>query len=144
MVEAKTTSKKASSKKLTELKTRLPHSIYYYVDNSTSYQNEIEYLISNIEAKVCIKFVKNKILINGRGINFLSTSNHSDIQLNNDPSKPTNIYLKVSDSNNKQLLPFFIGMALGMIPEITRYDRDKYVKVNLKNVKSSFMKFYKK
>uniref|UniRef100_A0A0K0FHE9 Metalloendopeptidase n=1 Tax=Strongyloides venezuelensis TaxID=75913 RepID=A0A0K0FHE9_STRVS len=35
-------------------------------------------------------------------------------------------------------------MALSMIPEITRYDRDKYVKVNLKNVKSSFMKYYKK
>uniref|UniRef100_A0A0N5CFV2 Metalloendopeptidase n=1 Tax=Strongyloides papillosus TaxID=174720 RepID=A0A0N5CFV2_STREA len=141
-INAKTTSKKASSKKIPELKPRLPHIIYYYVDKSTSYKNEIEYLISNIQAKVCIKFVKKRTLITGRGVNFLSTNKDSDIKLYNDSSKPTNIYLKVSNSKNKQQLPFFIGMALGLIPEITRYDRDKYVKVNLKNVKSSFMKYY--
>uniref|UniRef100_A0A0N5BMK4 Metalloendopeptidase n=1 Tax=Strongyloides papillosus TaxID=174720 RepID=A0A0N5BMK4_STREA len=131
-------------KNLPELKPRFSNIIYYYIDNSTSYPREIESLLTEIQAQVCFKFVKNETMITGKGINFLSTTNDSDIELDNDLSKPTKIYIKVSDLKIFDQLTFFIGMALGLIPEITRHDRDKYVKVNLTNVKPSFMKYYKK
>uniref|UniRef100_A0A0K0FBQ7 Metalloendopeptidase n=1 Tax=Strongyloides venezuelensis TaxID=75913 RepID=A0A0K0FBQ7_STRVS len=140
----KITSKKQFWKKLPELKPRFSNIIYFYTDNSESYLRKIEKKLQFFSGHVCIKFVKNETMITGKGINFLSTTNDSDIQLNTDLNKPTNIYINVLDPNKEQQVPFFIGMALGLIPEITRYDRDKYVKVNLTNVKPSHMKYYKK
>uniref|UniRef100_A0A0K0FGX6 Metalloendopeptidase n=1 Tax=Strongyloides venezuelensis TaxID=75913 RepID=A0A0K0FGX6_STRVS len=140
----KVTSKKQFKKKLPELKPRLPNTISFYVDNSDSYLKDIENKLLYFNNYVCIKFVKNETMISGKGINFLSTTNDSDIKLNNDLNKPTNIYIKKSDVSDTGPVTFFIGMALGLIPEITRYDRDKYVKVNLTNVKQSYMKYYKK
>uniref|UniRef100_A0A0N5BY02 Astacin domain-containing protein n=1 Tax=Strongyloides papillosus TaxID=174720 RepID=A0A0N5BY02_STREA len=35
-------------------------------------------------------------------------------------------------------------MALGLIPEITRYDRDNYVEIYTKNITKPYLKYYKK
>uniref|UniRef100_A0A0K0FJU6 Metalloendopeptidase n=1 Tax=Strongyloides venezuelensis TaxID=75913 RepID=A0A0K0FJU6_STRVS len=138
--------KKKPSKKLSELKPRFNNTISYYVDNSMfKYETFIQNIFKQLETSGCLKFEQKKTEIKHSGINYFLTSNKTDIIRYDDLNKPTNIYLTNSDLSGNYRLPYFLtGMALGLIPELTRYDRDEYVTVYLKNVDPFYMKFYKK
>uniref|UniRef100_A0A0N5BMK5 Metalloendopeptidase n=1 Tax=Strongyloides papillosus TaxID=174720 RepID=A0A0N5BMK5_STREA len=142
----KVTSKKASSKKLPELKARLPNTIHYYVDHSLAYASSIQEYFGWLKNRVCIKFVQQENEVTDIGINYFKTVNYSDIVLDKNLSKPTNIYLNDSDLNYYNMKPwcFFTGMALGLIPETTRYDRDSYVEVYKENIAKPYLKYYEK
>uniref|UniRef100_A0A0K0FS38 ZnMc domain-containing protein n=1 Tax=Strongyloides venezuelensis TaxID=75913 RepID=A0A0K0FS38_STRVS len=138
--------KKKPSKKLPELKPRFNNTISYYVDYSMfEYETFIQNIFKDLELSDCLKFKQKNTEIKYSGINYFLTSNKSDIKLYDDLTKPTNIYLTKSDISGNYRLPYFLtGMALGLISELTRYDRDKYVTTYLENVNPFYMKFYKK
>uniref|UniRef100_A0A0K0FGX7 Metalloendopeptidase n=1 Tax=Strongyloides venezuelensis TaxID=75913 RepID=A0A0K0FGX7_STRVS len=142
----KVTSKKQFKKKLPELKPRLPNTISFYVDKSLLHGSMLKKTIKIVENHICIKFLEQETEVTGAGINFFKTSNYSDIILDKNLSKPTNIYFNNKDLHPNQLkyLYFFTGMALGLIPETTRYDRDKYIEVDEKNITEPYLKYYKK
>uniref|UniRef100_A0A0K0FBQ8 Metalloendopeptidase n=1 Tax=Strongyloides venezuelensis TaxID=75913 RepID=A0A0K0FBQ8_STRVS len=142
----KVTSKKQFKKKLPELKPRLPNTISFYVDKSLLHGSMLKKTIKIVENHICIKFLEQETEVTGAGINFFKTSNYSDIILDKNLSKPTNIYFNNKDLHPNQLkyLYFFTGMALGLIPETTRYDRDKYIEVYEKNITEPYLKYYEK
>uniref|UniRef100_A0A0K0G1J3 Astacin domain-containing protein n=1 Tax=Strongyloides venezuelensis TaxID=75913 RepID=A0A0K0G1J3_STRVS len=122
----------------------MSNTIKFYADSESSIP--VEYVLRNMNTSFCINFIKQSKKITDSGINFYKSSSKSDIILGDSKSKPTDIYLTESDINDAKntLLLLYIGLALGLIPEITRYDRDDYVKVNLSNVDSKYIQYYKK
>uniref|UniRef100_A0A0K0F0M4 Astacin domain-containing protein n=1 Tax=Strongyloides venezuelensis TaxID=75913 RepID=A0A0K0F0M4_STRVS len=65
------------------------------------------------------------------------------VKLSTKEGKPTKVCLKESATKNEVL--FYFGYALGLVPEITRYDSNLYVTVFKNNIspKTDYEKYYK-
>uniref|UniRef100_A0A0N5BZ77 Metalloendopeptidase n=1 Tax=Strongyloides papillosus TaxID=174720 RepID=A0A0N5BZ77_STREA len=130
---------------------RMSNTIKYYADSESI--TPVEYVLRDMNDTLCITFIRQNNKIIDSGINFYKSNSKSyksnsksDIILRDSKSKPTDIYLKESDLkyNKNSLLLLYIGLALGLIPEIARYDRDNYVTVNSNNIDSKYISYYKK
>uniref|UniRef100_A0A0N5BJH1 Astacin domain-containing protein n=1 Tax=Strongyloides papillosus TaxID=174720 RepID=A0A0N5BJH1_STREA len=72
----------------------------------------------------------------------LSNDQKNNVSLSNSWDCPTNVTLTEETYKNNTLLRFFIGIALDIIPEIRRYNRDFDVEVNMTNVQTDFKDYY--
>uniref|UniRef100_A0A0K0FTB1 Metalloendopeptidase n=1 Tax=Strongyloides venezuelensis TaxID=75913 RepID=A0A0K0FTB1_STRVS len=129
--------------------------IYFYAqyDEFDYNQNYFYYFVENlyeaieiIQNNTCVTFkgswipIQNEQGLNVRIRNFCS----SKVGLQH-PNKSQDIYLSMSCYGYKAYILHEIGHALGLIHEQSRSDRDKYVEINMDNVKkedqNNFMKF---
>uniref|UniRef100_A0A0K0F3J1 Metalloendopeptidase n=1 Tax=Strongyloides venezuelensis TaxID=75913 RepID=A0A0K0F3J1_STRVS len=119
----------------------LPKDIDYYIefDNKSVLENYLGY----ISSQTCLNFNKTENNVEKTGINFLKSQNKTKISFPKNINESTNVYMKESDFNDKRFLNYHLGLALGLVPEIQREDRDKYVKIYLNNVTSEAKSYYK-
>uniref|UniRef100_A0A0N5CHI4 Metalloendopeptidase n=1 Tax=Strongyloides papillosus TaxID=174720 RepID=A0A0N5CHI4_STREA len=92
----------------------------------------------------CLDFHKQNTSNKHIGINFFSTQRKSKVILSTSLKRPTNVYLKKSVLHNEKHLAFYVGLALGLIPEVIRSDRNEHIKIHWKNILKSYKKYYKK
>uniref|UniRef100_A0A0N5CC20 Astacin domain-containing protein n=1 Tax=Strongyloides papillosus TaxID=174720 RepID=A0A0N5CC20_STREA len=135
---------------------KLPKIPYYCdseLDNmkTSSTRRTVSYLIKvifrQIERYTCLKFERNKTdqVKNSIGINFLLSNNSNNtVSLSNSSNCPTNVTLTNGTYMNTTLLSFYIGIALDIIPEVRRPDRDIDVNVTMDNVGEEFVQYYNK
>uniref|UniRef100_A0A0N5B5U8 Astacin domain-containing protein n=1 Tax=Strongyloides papillosus TaxID=174720 RepID=A0A0N5B5U8_STREA len=139
-------STKASSKDM-QLQLNVDCSkIKYYFDKTVfeGYRKYVEKTLGIIQNKTFLKFEKEEKLIYGVGIIFYSNDKEDKVELSYGNKKPTKVNLTDSAYVNRDLLRFYIGYALGLIPEITRRDRDFAVKVFDDKILPSYKKYYDK
>uniref|UniRef100_A0A0N5BPV1 Metalloendopeptidase n=1 Tax=Strongyloides papillosus TaxID=174720 RepID=A0A0N5BPV1_STREA len=120
-----------------------PEFIKFYISkdiDSVRIYNQLFYL----NHTSCLGFKEQNSRIKSIGINFLFSKKYSKVVLSTNSKKPTDVYLKKSVLNNTRQLSYYVGLALGLSPEIQRYDRDKNVKILWKNIHRSFKKYYKR
>uniref|UniRef100_A0A0N5C8W3 Metalloendopeptidase n=1 Tax=Strongyloides papillosus TaxID=174720 RepID=A0A0N5C8W3_STREA len=96
-----------------------------------------------ISSQTCLKFNKKTRRIRGAGINILKSSTVNKVSFPKHRNQPTNIYLKQSNFDDIRSLKYHVGLALGLIPELQRADRDKYVKIFWRNIKSKSKSYFK-
>uniref|UniRef100_A0A0N5C2Q8 Astacin domain-containing protein n=1 Tax=Strongyloides papillosus TaxID=174720 RepID=A0A0N5C2Q8_STREA len=95
-----------------------------------------------INQETCLNFIKNEALIKDSiGINFL-VGNKNEVTLSNSSNFPTNVTLQEDVYKNAKSLTFYIGLALGLIPEVRRPDRQIDVNVDMENVIEEYKKYY--
>uniref|UniRef100_A0A0K0FEJ5 Metalloendopeptidase n=1 Tax=Strongyloides venezuelensis TaxID=75913 RepID=A0A0K0FEJ5_STRVS len=139
---------KKSSKKSNKLKNPPPYvrsgTIHVYVHKNESLKN-VRAILYHISTRTCLNFTYDSSKIKGQsGINIYKTSKQNSLKVSYSKKKPTFLKLKNYILQHKSKLAFYIGRALGMIPEISRPDRDEYVKINWGNIKKSHRKYYQK
>uniref|UniRef100_A0A0K0FI59 Metalloendopeptidase n=1 Tax=Strongyloides venezuelensis TaxID=75913 RepID=A0A0K0FI59_STRVS len=143
-------SKKSSKKKILTLSRRSPYPIKpsfvsYFTksDLGSKLIKSIDSILSDLSSFICLQFKKQKNLVKNKiGINFYSKKEYSKVELSSSGKKPTKVYLE--KSINKNDLLFYIGYALGLVPETTRNDSRLYVDVFEKNISPpNFEKYYK-
>uniref|UniRef100_A0A0K0F3J0 Astacin domain-containing protein n=1 Tax=Strongyloides venezuelensis TaxID=75913 RepID=A0A0K0F3J0_STRVS len=120
----------------------LPESIKYYVQFKE--ENPISMHLQFISNRICLSFSRQKKLVSKKGINFLKSIKKSDIKLPKKTSGSANIYLRSQDLKNIRLILHYIGLALGLVPEIQRFDRNRYLKIYWGNLNPIGLKYYKK
>uniref|UniRef100_A0A0N5BS80 Astacin domain-containing protein n=1 Tax=Strongyloides papillosus TaxID=174720 RepID=A0A0N5BS80_STREA len=104
-----------------------PKFVNYYV--STKLGIELTRLIDSELSKLSINFYY---------------GNNNNVKLSESINKPTTVFLKKTVAKNTNELLFFIGYALGLVPEITRKSSRVYVKVWKENIlESDFERYYK-
>uniref|UniRef100_A0A0N5BGS2 Astacin domain-containing protein n=1 Tax=Strongyloides papillosus TaxID=174720 RepID=A0A0N5BGS2_STREA len=115
---------------------------YYFSNDSIS--TKLHTIFNQLRRNTCLDFRKQTSRIqNEIGINFdISKEGKSIVELSNSTSCPTNISLSENDYTNHTLLRFYLGIALDIIPEVRRPDRDIDVNVTISNVKSEFIQYY--
>uniref|UniRef100_A0A0N5CDL3 Metalloendopeptidase n=1 Tax=Strongyloides papillosus TaxID=174720 RepID=A0A0N5CDL3_STREA len=119
-----------------------PDSIMYYVSDDIT-QKLIVHPLINLEWRICVNFEKQNFEVNGIGINFYSSNTTDKVILSKSIDQPTRVYLTKKTLQNLRLVRYHIGVALGLTPEITRFDRDKYVKILWENIDKSYMSYFK-
>uniref|UniRef100_A0A0N5BKW5 Astacin domain-containing protein n=1 Tax=Strongyloides papillosus TaxID=174720 RepID=A0A0N5BKW5_STREA len=97
-----------------------------------------------IEKKTCLKFKEQKSPVQIIGINFYYNYNDDIIKMSYSKKKPTIVNLKRDTYMLKKMTRFYIGYALGLIPEVTRRDRDSNVIIFKENISYSFERFFEK
>uniref|UniRef100_A0A0K0F3J2 Metalloendopeptidase n=1 Tax=Strongyloides venezuelensis TaxID=75913 RepID=A0A0K0F3J2_STRVS len=112
----------------------------FYVEFDKKYV--LDNLFGYISLQTCLKFNKKTSKIRGKGINFLISSKNK-ISFPKHHNEPTNIYLKQSNFDNIRSLTYHVGLALGLIPEIQRADRDNYVNIIWQNTTSKSKPYFK-
>uniref|UniRef100_A0A0K0FAV7 Astacin domain-containing protein n=1 Tax=Strongyloides venezuelensis TaxID=75913 RepID=A0A0K0FAV7_STRVS len=118
-----------------------PIKFYLQDDNIVNYaQGAIDF----IEFSTFLKFSKQSRKINDVGINFYYNNKEDKVELSYDNKKPTIVNLTKNTYNSKHLAKFYVGYALGLIPEIARKDRDSEVKIFSQNILAKYKKFYDK
>uniref|UniRef100_A0A0N5CFL7 Astacin domain-containing protein n=1 Tax=Strongyloides papillosus TaxID=174720 RepID=A0A0N5CFL7_STREA len=122
---------------------------YYYLHFEVS---KLEKVLENIKRifreigyNTCMNFQKQDDKVENKiGINFFLSSDSNTVKLSENLQYPTTVNLTAGVYKNKTHLSFFIGVAMGIITEIQRFDSDKYITVYKKNVNDSFYeKYYK-
>uniref|UniRef100_A0A0N5CBA8 EGF-like domain-containing protein n=1 Tax=Strongyloides papillosus TaxID=174720 RepID=A0A0N5CBA8_STREA len=140
-------SKKSSEKKKSKPYKKPPYptspeSVMYYISThlGTQLTNDIDNFLKYLSHVMCLDFKRQKDSVkNNIGINFYSKK-YNKVGLSTDKKKPTKVYLK-KGLTRRELL-FFIGNALGLVSEITRYDSKRYVKVFENNIQESYFEKY--
>uniref|UniRef100_A0A0N5BU52 Peptidase M12A domain-containing protein n=1 Tax=Strongyloides papillosus TaxID=174720 RepID=A0A0N5BU52_STREA len=95
--------------------------IKYYINNDfDSYY--VEDAIEDIQEKTFLKFIKIKNPITNVGINFFSNKKEDKVVLSYDDKKPTVVNLTKETYGYKHLVGYYLGYALGLIPELARKD----------------------
>uniref|UniRef100_A0A0N5B1R6 Astacin domain-containing protein n=1 Tax=Strongyloides papillosus TaxID=174720 RepID=A0A0N5B1R6_STREA len=120
-----------------------PKDIMYYVqfNNDFTFVDEV---LNYLQYFICISFNRQYSRVPGIGINFLRTKTKSNVTLSKNTYTPTNVYLLPNDFYDKKKVLYYVGLALGLTPEIKRYDRDSYVKVFSKNIREDNKTYYEK
>uniref|UniRef100_A0A0N5C9M7 Astacin domain-containing protein n=1 Tax=Strongyloides papillosus TaxID=174720 RepID=A0A0N5C9M7_STREA len=120
------------------------NNLYYYYNKSAFPNSKLETIFRQLKRYTCLEFkpkwdnpISHKI-----GINFNISGKKSTVELSTSKDCPTNVTLKEDDFNNSTLLRFYIGIALDIIPEVRRPDRDIDVNVTMDNVEEEFMQYY--
>uniref|UniRef100_A0A0K0EY47 Astacin domain-containing protein n=1 Tax=Strongyloides venezuelensis TaxID=75913 RepID=A0A0K0EY47_STRVS len=133
-------------KKILPLKKPPPYlekSGYLFISYPKKYEDNILNIFHNISTFTCLQYKVEKNRINDKiGINFYVTKKVIKVKRSYKLNKPTNVYLKNYVYKNITKLSFYAGLALELIPEVTRRDRRKYVSINFRNIKNSFKKYY--
>uniref|UniRef100_A0A0N5BUR6 Astacin domain-containing protein n=1 Tax=Strongyloides papillosus TaxID=174720 RepID=A0A0N5BUR6_STREA len=80
--------------------------------------------IENIQSETFLKFTKEKYPIRNVGINFYSNNKEDKVELSYDDKKPTVVNLTKETYGYRHLVGYYLGYALGLIPELARKDRD--------------------
>uniref|UniRef100_A0A0K0FEI7 Metalloendopeptidase n=1 Tax=Strongyloides venezuelensis TaxID=75913 RepID=A0A0K0FEI7_STRVS len=137
---------KKSTKKSNKLKNPPPYvrsgTIHVYVDKKRN-RRKVNTILYHISTRTCLNFKFVSIKIKGKsGINIYKTSKQNSLKVSYSKKKPTLLKLKDYIFQNRSKLAFYIGRALGMIPEISRLDRDKYVLIIWDNIKESHKHYY--
>uniref|UniRef100_A0A0K0FAX8 Astacin domain-containing protein n=1 Tax=Strongyloides venezuelensis TaxID=75913 RepID=A0A0K0FAX8_STRVS len=138
------TTQKASLKKNPPPYYNGTEKIYYYYDNK-SIPGTVASIFNFIRRYTCLNFhLKNdKPISNTIGINILkSTNNKSEVQVSNNTNCPTNVSLTEDDYNNGTSLRFYLGIALDLITEVSRPDRDKEVDVVNENIDEKYKQYF--
>uniref|UniRef100_A0A0K0FQD4 Metalloendopeptidase n=1 Tax=Strongyloides venezuelensis TaxID=75913 RepID=A0A0K0FQD4_STRVS len=120
----------------------LPESIIYYVSDDIT-QKLIVHPLINLEWGICVNFEKQNVEVKGIGINFYLSNTTDKVVLSKSIYQPTRVYLTKKTLQNIRLVRYHIGLALGLTPEITRFDRDNYVKILWENIDKSYMSYFK-
>uniref|UniRef100_A0A0N5BQ83 Astacin domain-containing protein n=1 Tax=Strongyloides papillosus TaxID=174720 RepID=A0A0N5BQ83_STREA len=118
-------------------------SIHIYVPKN--YHQKITKIFGGISAKTGIKClvsyrspIKNRI-----GINFYEISKgYNKLIISHNKNVPTEVHLRKSEYQNMARLLFYIGLSLALIPEVSRLDSFRYVKINYDNIKDNYKKYY--
>uniref|UniRef100_A0A0N5B5F3 Astacin domain-containing protein n=1 Tax=Strongyloides papillosus TaxID=174720 RepID=A0A0N5B5F3_STREA len=104
---------------------------------------DIERIFRQIKHSTCLTFEKKNTLIKDTiGINFNISDSGNKVELSDNKNRPTNVSLEEKIYTNFTMLRFYIGIALDIIPEIRRPDRDIDVNVNMSNVDDNFIQYY--
>uniref|UniRef100_A0A0N5C8W1 Astacin domain-containing protein n=1 Tax=Strongyloides papillosus TaxID=174720 RepID=A0A0N5C8W1_STREA len=120
----------------------LPESIKYYVQFIE--KNSISMHLQFISNRICLSFSRQKDRVRNKGINFLKSFEKSGIKLPKTNNRSADIYLRSQDLKNTRLVLHYIGLALGLVPEIQRFDRNKYLKILWENLNPIGLEYYKK
>uniref|UniRef100_A0A0N5C8W4 Astacin domain-containing protein n=1 Tax=Strongyloides papillosus TaxID=174720 RepID=A0A0N5C8W4_STREA len=121
-----------------------PNSIVYYTSNKLG-DKLIQLIVRELlklSQSICLKFQKQSSIANKIGINFYYSKTKNYVKLSDSVNKPTKVFLKKDIAENTNELLFFIGLALGLVPEITRKYSNLFVKVANDNISSSKLKYY--
>uniref|UniRef100_A0A0N5C2Q9 Astacin domain-containing protein n=1 Tax=Strongyloides papillosus TaxID=174720 RepID=A0A0N5C2Q9_STREA len=106
--------------------------------------DDIYFTFQLINQETCLTFEKtDEPITNTIGINFNISADKSIVNLSFTENSPTNVSLLESDYKNATVLTFYIGLAMGLIPEVGRPDRDIDVNVSMTNVTTDYQKYYK-
>uniref|UniRef100_A0A0N5CBA9 Astacin domain-containing protein n=1 Tax=Strongyloides papillosus TaxID=174720 RepID=A0A0N5CBA9_STREA len=122
-----------------------PKPVMYYTHQEISHHiiHNIDETLKYLSQTTCLNFKKQNNSVKRIGINFY-LQNFSKVELSTKKYKPTNVYLKDSIINDTRDLYFYMGLALGLVPEITRNDSIHYLEVLEENLsKTNFEKYYK-
>uniref|UniRef100_A0A0K0FNR0 Metalloendopeptidase n=1 Tax=Strongyloides venezuelensis TaxID=75913 RepID=A0A0K0FNR0_STRVS len=116
--------------------------IKYFFDFTTKC-NIIEKAFTHLEHYTCLKFERSTKKFSHPGIFFVRSKENS-IEDNLKKQKPTIIYVDKRCTNSVGCVKHWIGRALGLIPHVQRWDRNKYVKVHHREIEEKYKKLYKK
>uniref|UniRef100_A0A0N5BSE6 ZnMc domain-containing protein n=1 Tax=Strongyloides papillosus TaxID=174720 RepID=A0A0N5BSE6_STREA len=117
--------------------------IKYYITERSAYTKSVLDYINFFDNNTCITFKRMKQpLKKSIGINFHITTKN-DIILSHSRAYPTNVYFNRKTKVNEKLVRFYIGLALGLIPECTRKDREQFVTTFFGNMSNSYKPYYK-
>uniref|UniRef100_A0A0N5B1Q0 Astacin domain-containing protein n=1 Tax=Strongyloides papillosus TaxID=174720 RepID=A0A0N5B1Q0_STREA len=143
LADAKSKKKKPSSTNQHPPYPTKPRNAMFYVEfeGNFTFIDEVLYYLHNF---ICISFQRQKTRVTGIGINFLRTTTKSDVKLSKDIKKSTDVYLTENDFSDKKKVLYYIGFALGLSPEIKRYDRNSYVTVISSGIRKEYKSYYKK
>uniref|UniRef100_A0A0N5CH95 Metalloendopeptidase n=1 Tax=Strongyloides papillosus TaxID=174720 RepID=A0A0N5CH95_STREA len=107
------------------------------------FRQNVKAILDDISKNSCLNFnLPSKKINRKSGINIYETKGNNYLKISYNKKTPTTLKLQKYIFKNRTKLAFQIGRALGMIPEISRPDRDKYVTINWKNIRSSHKKYY--
>uniref|UniRef100_A0A0K0FTD1 Astacin domain-containing protein n=1 Tax=Strongyloides venezuelensis TaxID=75913 RepID=A0A0K0FTD1_STRVS len=149
-----TTKRKTTSKKTTTSKpSHKPRSyqspyyikqklIKYYLDKKLEAKFDTSIAIQTIYINdlTCLKIKQEKTYSKKVDIDIASCS-ESWVKLSTKKGKPTKVCLKKDETENN--MNFYFGYALGLVPEITRYDSNLYVTVFKNNIlPTEYKQFY--
>uniref|UniRef100_A0AAF5HZX5 Metalloendopeptidase n=1 Tax=Strongyloides stercoralis TaxID=6248 RepID=A0AAF5HZX5_STRER len=100
-------------------------------------RDNIYYALKNIMSESCLTF-KEKINFKNEGLKFVN-SFESVTRLGKSKNKrPNIIYLTQLDNFKSNIIIPLIFRALGIDYEFNRFDRNKYIKINKKNIKPGY------
>uniref|UniRef100_A0A0N5BAR4 EGF-like domain-containing protein n=1 Tax=Strongyloides papillosus TaxID=174720 RepID=A0A0N5BAR4_STREA len=118
--------------------------IRYYLDTNlkTELSDNIEYIFKRIvSSKTCLIMTKQTSMFEKKDID-IGYCSFNNVELSTNRGKPTKVCLRNDVTINE--LFFYIGYALGLVPEITRKDSSLNVKVSKQYIsKSYYDKYYK-
>uniref|UniRef100_A0A0N5BPV3 Astacin domain-containing protein n=2 Tax=Strongyloides papillosus TaxID=174720 RepID=A0A0N5BPV3_STREA len=117
--------------------------IYAYAPKN--YQNDFRNIFYNISRKTGINwgFSFDKPVKNEIGINFNEiSSGPNEVNISYNDNIPTEVYLHEYVYKDMSKLMFYFGLSLSLIPEVSRPDRNKYVRINYNNIKKDYVKYY--
>uniref|UniRef100_A0A0K0F1L1 Astacin domain-containing protein n=1 Tax=Strongyloides venezuelensis TaxID=75913 RepID=A0A0K0F1L1_STRVS len=113
---------------------------YYYNPEVSGFL--VDFIFRRINRFTCLKFAKQATKIEGKiGINF-EISDENKVELSREVDTPTNVSLKKEDYKNGTVLRLYIGLALDMVTEVGRPNREKDVTVNMSNVDDKYKEYY--
>uniref|UniRef100_A0A0N5BPV8 Astacin domain-containing protein n=1 Tax=Strongyloides papillosus TaxID=174720 RepID=A0A0N5BPV8_STREA len=130
--------------------------MYYYEDKvenllkTKGYPDlkDIDKFFEQINENTCLKFTKSPTKFDKKkekiGIFFIITGGNDHVKLSNDESKVTYIGLREETYSDIFKIRFYVGLALGLIPEIQRIDRDRELQVHDNDINDAFKLFYRK
>uniref|UniRef100_A0A0N5CH96 Metalloendopeptidase n=1 Tax=Strongyloides papillosus TaxID=174720 RepID=A0A0N5CH96_STREA len=142
--------KKYSKKNKTKQLKNPPPYVNKYSNEIAVYVNReshpvVNAILYHISVRTCLNFnlVHKKIKYKS-GINIYETLKHNSLKMSSSKRKPTILKLQKYVLTNRARLAVYIGRALGMIPEISRSDRDEFVQIHWRNIKKSHRHYYRK
>uniref|UniRef100_A0A0K0FCB2 Metalloendopeptidase n=1 Tax=Strongyloides venezuelensis TaxID=75913 RepID=A0A0K0FCB2_STRVS len=122
--------------------TKISNVINYYHPNYLDNQIFVR-TFDIIKANTCLDFQKANKSLKTIGINFYKAKRKNTIKLSASTKKSTKVFLKSKIYKNDRVLKYYIGLALGLIPELKRKDRDNDVKIFFGNILPPFKQYYK-
>uniref|UniRef100_A0A0N5CI88 Astacin domain-containing protein n=1 Tax=Strongyloides papillosus TaxID=174720 RepID=A0A0N5CI88_STREA len=120
-----------------------PGIIYYHYQKDIS-SSKLKRIFRQINRFTCLNFHEKKDSpVEGEiGINFEVNERENKVSLSRDLKSPTIVSLKKDVYDNNANLSFYIGLALDIIPEVKRHDREVDVTVQMNNVQEGFEQYY--
>uniref|UniRef100_A0A0N4ZDZ0 Astacin domain-containing protein n=1 Tax=Parastrongyloides trichosuri TaxID=131310 RepID=A0A0N4ZDZ0_PARTI len=117
--------------------------INYHMSGLENFETTIvKDILSDFSKVSCLLFNHQTKPFTGPGIVFKKDS-HTNVKTNS-TDKNTIITLDRDCSASYACIRLLVGYTLGMIPQVNRQDRDKYVIVNKDNIEKKYFKKFKK
>ncbi|CEF69887.1 Astacin-like metalloendopeptidase [Strongyloides ratti] len=115
--------------------------IRYYISNEIKNKDIIKKSLTYLQHYTCLKFneIENKIDING--INFMQ-SNQNSIDFTYYDKNISFVNLTIQCIEDLGCLKHFLAGALGLQPDSSRADRNKFIKIMEENLDNLYTKYY--